>query len=189
MGRITTHATYRPFPVSKIKKHSMRYIISCCIASILVSSCSKDDSNVQVNIYVLKSFTPLPPDSAHRFRTGITNAIAEDVPLLTKTDIDYYTQSTSAFKLNRDIRPVIKDFNGGKGFVVVVNNEPVYYGLFHPGYLNSLTTGLAVIDPLFFFNNEMKIGFVTITGENLEQYDKRNDPKLIKALSALGKLR
>jgi hypothetical protein len=171
----------------------MRYIITSFIACLLLSGCSKDDakddSNVQVSVCVLKSLTVLPPDSTRRFRTEITNAVAEDEPLFTKTDITYYNQSTSAFKLNRDIRPLIKDFNASKGFVVVVNNEPVYYGLFHPGYLNSMTIALPVIDPILFFDNELKIGFVTVTGQNLEQYDKRNDPKLINALSAIGKLR
>jgi len=167
----------------------MRYIITCCIACILLSGCSKDDPNVQVSVYVLKSFTVVPPDSTRRFRTDITNAVAEDVPLFTKSDIVYYSESARSFKLSRDLRPVIKDFNASKGFVVVVNNEPVYYGVFHPGYLSSMVVGLATIDPIFFPDYELTIGFITITGENLEQYDKRNDQKLIKALRASGKLR
>lgn len=111
----------------------------------------------------------------------------EDAPLVADQDIAFYIQSEATFKLKKNIKSLIQNYGADKAFAVTVDNQPVYYGKFHPGYLSSLVFGLAIIDPLLLRNNELAIGFVTTAGPNA--LDKRNDVRLLSALKSSGRLR
>ena len=153
-------------------------------------SCNKDQSNKQVEIYLLKSFSivsnPTTPETV-----TITDAKLEKNPLVANSDIKYFKQSEYLFTLKKNIRPLIQDFSRENGFAVTVNNQLVYYGIFHPAFLASMTFGLATIDP-FIFTTDNSVSIQCVNFDNnpqLSQLDKRNDPRLLEAMSASGKLR
>ena len=154
--------------------------------------CDKDAdlSKAKVEIYLLQSFTasydPISPGT-----TSITNARLESKPLVANKDIEYYKQSEYFFKLNKNIKPLVKDFSKDKGFAVTVNGDVVYYGVFHPAFLSSITFGLATIDP-FALTTESSVGIQYAnfnSNPQLTQLDKRNDPRILEAMAATGRLR
>lgn len=164
----------------------MRYVFLCCLALVLFHGCKKEKAP-RVDIYVLKSFTQHINQATSPATLNISNAVLEDAPLVADQDIAFYIQSEATFKLKKNIKSLIQNYGADKAFAVTVDNQPVYYGKFHPGYLSSLVFGLAIIDPLLLRNNELAIGFVTTAGPNA--LDKRNDVRLLGALQASGRLR
>lgn len=177
----------RSLPSSK--KIFMKRLFYCCVLLLLFSGCKKKSTD-KIEIYMLQSFVVRTEPATSPPTITITNAVLSTTPLVADNEIEFYTKSTTTFKLKTDIKPIIQNYSTDKGFAVVVNGQPVYYGQFHPAYLSSISFGIATIDPTLFSNNELKIDFPTITGNaTLQQYDKRNDPLLINALSASGRLR
>jgi hypothetical protein len=164
--------------------------LACCLLLLSSLSCKKERSNDRVEIYLLKSFSivvnPTTPETV-----TITEAKLENTPLVSNRDIEYYKQSEYRFKLKKNIKPLIRDFSGDKGFAVTVNNQPVYYGLFHPAFLSSIRFGVATIDPVVFTtDNSVSMQYANFTNNpQLTQLDKRNDPRILNAMAASGKLR
>ena len=170
----------------------MRYLALLLIIGIAGAGCDKnhDLSKGKVEIYLLESFsTVLNP--AAPYAVSVTDAKLEKQPLVANNDIEYYEQAQYLFKLKKNIRPLIKDFSKDRGFAVRVNNETVYYGVFHPAFLSSLTFGVATIDP-FALTTETSVTVQYLNYDNnsqLAQLDKRNDPRILDALSVTGRLR
>lgn len=121
--------------------------------------------------------------------TSLTDVVLETFPLVSNDDIAYYTKSTTTFKLRKDIGTTIYNYAGDKAFAVVVDDVPVYYGLFRPGYYSSIVFGIASIDPILYNDKNLKIEFVKLTPDPFTALDKRNDDRLINALQATGRLR
>jgi len=175
-----------------LKNVTMRYLGLLLLLGIFGAGCSKDhdQSKNNVEIYLLESFsTVLNP--AFPYAVSIKDARLEKKPLVANGDIEYYEQAAFLFKLKKNIKPLIKDFSGDRGFAVTVNNETVYYGVFHPAFLSSLTFGVATIDP-FALTTESSVTMQYLNYDNnvqLAQLDKRNDPRILNALSATGRLR
>lgn len=121
----------------------------------------------------------------------VLNAILDDAPLVANQDIEIYTRKTTTFTTKKDIKTILQNYGAEQAFVVTIDDQPVYYGKFHPSYLSSLDFGVATIDPLMIVNNkELKINFVNIEGNSLlQQLDKRNDSRIINALRSSGRLR
>jgi len=164
--------------------------LACFLLLVIGISCDKDHSDNRVEIYLLKSFSIVSNATIPETVT-ITDAKLEKNPLVADNDIEYYKQSEWLFKLKKNIRPLIQDFSSDKGFAVMVNNHVVYYGIFHPAFLSSITFGLATIDP-FTFITESSVTMQYANFNNnpqLTQLDKRNDPRLLEAMSASGRLR
>jgi len=170
----------------------MKYLGMLLLLGIIGAGCNKnhDLAKNKVEIYLLESFSrvsnPVSP-----YAISITDARLEKQPLVRNGDIDYYEQAQYLFKLKKNIKPLIKDFSGDRGFAVTVNNETVYYGVFHPAFLSSLTFGVATIDP-FALTTESSVTMQYLNFDNnvqLAQLDKRNDPRILNALSATGRLR
>ncbi len=66
----------------------------------------------------------------------------------------------------------------------------MYYGRVHPAYLSSMTLGLATIDPILNDDYELIMRYVNIDQMPiLQQLDKRNDERLLRALRETGRLR
>ena len=170
----------------------MKYLGMLLLLGIVGAGCNKnhDLSKNKVEIYLLESFsTVLNPASPYAM--SVTDARLEKKPLVANNDIEYYEQAQYLFKLKKNIKPLIKDFSKDRGFAVTVNNETVYYGVFHPAFLSSLTFGLATIDP-FALTTESSVTMQYLNYDNnpqLAQLDKRNDPRILNALSATGRLR
>jgi imidazoleglycerol phosphate synthase glutamine amidotransferase subunit HisH len=167
----------------------MRIIISLCLATVLITACSKERTD-KVEIYMLKSFTRTMNTATTPATITYSNAELESSPLVADKNILFYTKSSTTFKLNKNIKPVIIDYAGDKGFAVTVNKKVIYFGQFHPSYYSSIAFGVATIDPILFQDNELKIRYATPTGyASLQQFDKRNDNAILDALQASGRLR
>jgi hypothetical protein len=121
----------------------------------------------------------------------VSNAVLEDKPLVSNADIQYYQESSATFALTKNIKAIIKDFTPSQGFAITVNSRPVYYGVFHPGYMSSIAFGIATIDPII-STTETSLG-VQYVGFNNDAYwlsfDKRNDAAIIDAFRNSGRLR
>lgn len=165
----------------------MRQILIYYVTLIFFTGCKKEHGS-RIEIYLLKSFTSTVDQTRTPAVISITNAVLDDTALITDQDILFYTKATTTFTLRKDIKATIQDYGPDKAFAVTVDNQPVYYGKFHPIYLSSITFGMATIDPVF-SNNELKIYFATTEGNFFEQLDKRNDSRIINTLIATNRLR
>jgi hypothetical protein len=148
-------------------------------------SCKKESAS-KVDIYMLKSFTTSINRTTSPGAISISNAILADTALVADSEIESYTQSTTTFKLRKDISSIIRNYSTNKAFAVTVDNKPVYYGLFHPGYLSSITFGLATIDPL---NQQLRINFTSNGSSDMLRLDKRNDSRIINSLRKSRRLK
>jgi hypothetical protein len=170
----------------------MKHLLLLLFLYVFAAGCSKDEgqSSDKVEIYLLESFSTVQ-NPAFPYAITITDAQLEKKPLVANGDIEYYEQAQYLFKLKKNIKPLIKDYSGDRGFAVTVNDEAVYYGVFHPAFLSSLTFGVATIDP-FVVTTESSVTVQYLNFDNnvqLAQLDKRNDPRILNALSATGRLR
>jgi hypothetical protein len=168
----------------------MRQICLGVILLIVITGCKKEQEHgSRVDIYLLKTFN-LSIDTTKKPAVNvITNAILADIPLVADEDIKFYARENYTFTLRKDIQSIIQNYGPDKAFAVTVDNHPIYYGVFHPMYLSSLPYGVAMIIPLLYKNNELRIDFVNLTGTYVSQFDKRNDNRIIDALKATGRLR
>lgn len=166
----------------------MRLLSFLCLSVILLASCRKEQGS-RVDIYLLKSFNSSIDTTQRPVVNVITNAILDDTPLIANEDIRYYTRTNCTFTLRKDIQAVIQNYGPDKAFAVTVNDQPVYYGRFHPAYMSSFVYGLATITPLFSKNNELRIDFVNLGGTFVDPLDKRNDASITNALKATRRLR
>lgn len=168
----------------------MRKIFLFSLTLILFVGCKKEERNLRIDIYLLKSFTATVDQSTTPVTVSITNAVLDDTPLVADQDIQSYTKATTTFTLKKDIQTIIQNYGTDKAFAVMVNNQPVYYGMFHPLYLSSMTFGVATIAPGLSNKNGLKIDFILTEGNDvLQQLDKRNDERIINALKATNRLR
>ena len=153
--------------------------------------CKKEEhaSGPRIDIYLLKSFTTTVDQSTAPATVSITNAVLDDIPLVSDKDIEAYVKATSTFVLKKDIHTIIRNYGPDKAFAVTVDNQPVYYGQFHPSYLNSITFGLATISPSLLNSDELQIDFITAEGNSFQQLDNRNNSRIIDALKARNRLR
>lgn len=167
----------------------MKLIIAFSLALILFAGCKKEHHH-SVDIYLLKSFNVSVGQSSTG-EVSNTNAILDDAPLVANQDIRFYKRKTTTFILKKDIKTILQNYGADKAFAVTIDDQPVYYGKFHPGYLSSLAFGVATIDPLMIVDDkELKIDFISIEGNSfLQLLDKRNDERIINALRSSGRLR
>jgi hypothetical protein len=120
----------------------------------------------------------------------INNAILETNPFVADKDILVYTKVTSTFTILKDIYPIIKDFGMGMGFAITVDDNPIYYGRFHPAFLSSITFGVSTIDPAISLGSELPIHFALLNGNAmLQSLDQRNDERILYSLRETNRLR
>lgn len=167
----------------------MKQAFLYCVVLLLFTGCKKEQGP-KVDIYLLHSFTTVVDQSTIPATVSIQNPVLESRPLVADKDIELYAKATSTFILHKDIQSIIQDFNSDKAFAVTVDNEPVYYGKFHPLHLSSILFGVATITPMADRNDALHIGFATFDGSTfLQQLDKRNDSRIMQALDETGRLR
>lgn len=172
----------------------MRYVCVYIIA-LAVMGCTGEATlplkglNNKIEIYQLKSYTQ-KTDTSFAIRTIVlSDLVLEDSPLVTDTEIRSYTQSSYTFELSKNLNPIIKNFGPDKAFVVMVDKEVIYFGMFRPAYLNSILFSIPYIEPIL-TNNNLHINYATIGSTGAQQpIDKRNDMKLINALKATNRLK
>ena len=168
----------------------MRYI-ALLIVLTSFAACTRERSYNRVEIYLLRSFTHVYDTTIKPGVSVIRDPVLESSPLVNDHEIKSYTKADAIFKLSTDINDRLKNLGPDKGFAVTLDGDPVYYGTFHPGYMSSVRLGIATIDPLF-THDQLLMNYVLFSGGNpniLQQLDKRNDPALLAALQASGRLR
>jgi hypothetical protein len=166
----------------------MKHIFFLWLGVLLLAGCKKEHGS-RVDIYMLKSFTAGIDRTVTPAVNTITNATLDNTPLVADEDIVLYDKETSTFTLKKDIKSIIQNYGPDKAFAVTVDNQVVYYGAFHPGYMSSMVFGLATIDPILYNNRELRIQFINITGLYVHPLDKRNDDQIIRSLRATARLR
>ena len=167
----------------------MRTLVFFSLCFLFFAGCKKEAGS-RVEIYLLQSFTKTINQATMPATVVMTNSKLSPSPLVADNDIARYNPASKTFLVKKDLRPLLKNLGPDKGFAVTVDKEPVYVGLFHPSYMSSLVFGLATIDPLSFHENELKIHYVDLVGDPvLQQLDKRNHERLIRALKETGRLR
>lgn len=185
---MTALQRFYSFCCHHLKAFIMRQTFIYCLVLILLIGCKKENAS-KVDIYMLKSFT-VNVDPTVSPAPMFSNVVLADTPLVADEDIRFYTISTTTFTLKKDIQSVIMNYGADKAFAVTVDDEPVYFGIFHPMYLNSIPIGVAMIVPFSYKNNELEITFSTIEGNSdLKKLDKRNDKLITRSLMASGRIR
>lgn len=165
-------------------KRALLYILS---SLAFLSGCQKHSSSERVEIFILKSFTA-NISQTNPSTISFSNAALQDEPFVADADIQFYNRATTTFKLKVNIQPVVRDYTGDKAFAVTVNAKPIYFGLFHPGYLSSTIFGIATIDPVLLRSNELQIQFANIDMLYTD-FDKRNDDLIINTLKKTNRIR
>lgn len=169
----------------------MKPIFLYCLVFTILLGCKKQEvEGPSVDIYLLKSFTTSIDRTTNPATLIITNAELEEKPLVADEDILFYTKATTTFTLLKDIQTNIQHYGSDKGFAVTVDSMPIYFGRFHSIYSSSITIGVATITSFLFNNNKLQIDFPSIEGSaDLQRLDKRNDPRILNAFKATGRLR
>lgn len=167
---------------------AMKWILFLFISLLAITGCRKN-GDAKVEIYLLRSYIT-QTDPSNPGLVSINNAVLEDTPFIRNEEIKSYDKQARSFRLYTNIKQDIQGYGADKAFAVTVNNDPVYYGRFHPAYLSSMTLGLATIDPILNGENELIMRYVFIDQMPvLQQLDKRNDQRLLRALRETGRLR
>ncbi len=165
----------------------MKRILFIIISLLLLAGCRKN-GGAKVEIYLLQSYTTYS-DPSNPGLVSINNAVLQDTPFVRDDEIRYYDQQARSFRIRTNIKQDVQTFGPDKAFAVTVNNTPIYYGRVHPAYLSSITIGIATIDPILTGTNDLPIRFAFIDQlAILQQLDKRNDPAILNALRATGRL-
>jgi hypothetical protein len=166
----------------------MNRILFFLFSLLLLAGCRKNGA-AKVEIYLLQSYTT-SISSANPGIVSINNPVLEDTPFVRDDEIAYYDQQSRTFRIRTNIKQDVQTFGPDKAFAVTVNNDPVYYGRVHPAYLSSITFGIATIDPILTGTNELPMRYAFMDQvPALQQLDKRNDPRILNAFRATGRLR
>lgn len=166
----------------------MKWILFLFVSLVVMAGCRKK-GDAKVEIYLLRSYVTTT-DPVNPGLVSINSAVLEDTPFVRDDEIRYYDKQARSFRMRTNIKQDIQTFGPDKAFAVTVNNDPVYYGRVHPAYLSSLTLGLATIDPILNGDYELIMRYVDIDQMPiLQQLDKRNDERLLRALRETGRLR
>ncbi|RYZ49356.1 MAG: hypothetical protein EOO14_20785 [Chitinophagaceae bacterium] len=164
-----------------------RLFVLALLAGLLVG-CKKEGED-KVEIYLLESFTRTVDASATPATIKITDARFSGSPLVADADIAGYSPAKHTFYLKKNVNPAIKNFGPDKAFAVTVNRQPVYYGEFRPLHLSSVVYGISFVEP-YMTTREMKIDYLWLDNvPRIQNLDKRNDSRLVKALLKSGRLR
>lgn len=155
---------------------------------LLLAGCRKN-GGAKVEIYLLQSYTT-ETNPGNPNLVSINNAVLQDTPFVRDDEIRYYDQGARTFWIRTNIKQDVQTFGPDKAFAVTVNSIPVYYGRVHPAYLSSQTLGIATIDPILTGTNDLQMRYILIDQMPiLQQLDKRNDPRIMDAFRATGRLR
>jgi hypothetical protein len=151
----------------------------------LFTACGKNNNRPRVDFFLLSSFDLVVDTTTNPAIHRISNPVLSDAPFIANNAIIAYSQANRTFRLNRDVSKFFDNLNRTNAFAVTVNNQPVYYGVFHASYLSSLIFGLPTLDPLRTNSRELPVNYIFLTGSSdLSKLDKRNDNQLMQALKA-----
>lgn len=162
----------------------MKYCLLLISAILFFASCKKNNTDgKQVEVYLLKMHQPI----AGKCQVDAATAILQDTAVVRNDEIVAYSKKEYTFELTTSAIAKIQGLKDRDAFVVTVDKQVIYYGYYKPfisssSCPNSITMNNLVIGPN---RIEMNLGYA---GASPDIDDQRNNPKLIAALSAQGKL-
>lgn len=145
---------------------------------------SGTDGRAEFAIYLLKGpgYT-----AAQAWNQPLESLVLADGPFLATGDLKFYNWQTHEFAVSASVDTQLAAFRrtpgptGGIPFVVVVGTERIYLGAFWYGY-SSMISQVPFIDALGNPHRINKCESVLVTE------DKRADPRVYRALRAVGVL-
>jgi hypothetical protein len=167
-------------------------VLSCLV---LLLSCSKSDSGSPVNgasgkveIYLLNKVEWVPG----KCEVNGARSIPDALPVITNNDIIAYYSSVYEFEVNSDAFKRIIGLSDKTPFVVTLNKEVIYYGIYKPFISSSSCDHSITMSTLNYNINEfrlqMRLGYPgLLQGVTVE--DLRNHNNLLSALEKQGKLK
>jgi hypothetical protein len=168
----------------------MRPLLLILFPLCLLLSCTKEDLNApgtEVGIYTLASFKWV----ANICQVDPSTAVLDAAPMVANADITRYDQVAFVYhltpaavaKLNSQLKP-------GQPFAVTVDRQPVFIGVYKPGFLSS--SCMESITMSYIAPNgtsiQLGLGYPPSAIRTSAVIDDPNHPKLIATFKAQGKL-
>lgn len=170
----------------------IQLLVLSCMALLL--SCSKaDDGNPagasgKVEIYLLNKVEWVPG----RCEVDAARSIPDSRPIITNSDIIAYYSSVYEFDVNADAFKRIVGLSDKTPFVVTLNKEVIYYGVYKPFISSSSCDHSITMSTLSYNINEfrlqMRLGYPGLL-QGITVEDLRNHNNLLSALEKQGKLK
>jgi hypothetical protein len=151
----------------------------------LFFSCKKSNEQGDVEIYVLKSYQMV----AGKCQIDGANASLNDNAIVANDDIVSYSKMDYSFTLTDTAIQKIKAFGPFVPFALTVNKQVIYYGIYKPAISSSSCDHSITMDVDWSSRNKiiLKLGYPSLQpGVAID--DQRNNPTILNALSAQGKL-
>ena len=113
-----------------------------------------------------------------------------DAPLISGDDIILYYRDTHEIELTPEAFERLKAFTVptfGEVFVVCVDKQPVYSGVFRVAWSSYLNQGVSITIPFLSKSNTIQLGFLNLDDSPLE--DPRSNLVIMESLEKSGKLK
>lgn len=165
----------------------MQKLLPVLILFISLAGCKKDkrDGAKEIEFYTLKSYQLV----AGKCQVDASTAVTEDQPFVFNNDILQYVKNKHEYRLTANAIQSISALPPRTAFAVTLNKEIIFLGIYMPMFLSS-TCDHSIT--LFTLDNTAYIqlgypGWIQTAAPAID--DLRNNPSLLAALKAQGKLR
>jgi len=144
----------------------------------------KPAGNQRVEIYGLEGYQLVP----NKCQVNPSTAVLNTTPVISNSEIISYSKGSHEFRLTNPGKEASKAFENMFTFAVTVDREVIYYGIYKPFTSSSSCDHSITMNIAFSTGNlSMILGYPsTMAGVTID--DQRNNPKLLAALDAQGKL-
>ena len=154
---------------------------------VLMAACNKGsaDNKKEIEFYLLESYQLV----AGKCQVNPSTAILQNVPFVSNNEIRQYNKDQFEYRLSESAIQKINALSPRAPFAVTVNKEIVFLGIYMPPTMSSTCEHSIT---MFALNNTAYIhlgypGWIqTPTTTAID--DQRNNPSLLAALKAQGKL-
>jgi hypothetical protein len=102
-------------------------------------------------------------------------------PLITQDDVISYSSTTYIMQVSNDAASRINNLIAGKPFVICVNRQPVYWGVFWTSASSSTFSGV-IIDTTPLYDKDYKFELGYPNESYFKGEDPRNNPLILEAL-------
>jgi hypothetical protein len=168
----------------------MRPLLLILFPLCLLLSCTKEDRNApgtEIEIYTLVSFKWVPS----KCRVDASTAVLAAAPMVTNADITRYDQVALRYHLTpAAVTRLDNQLKPGQPFAVTVDRQPVFVGVYKPGFLSSScmeSITMSYISPNG-TSIQLGLGYPPSAIRTPAVIDDPNHPKLIATFKAQGKL-
>lgn len=165
----------------------MRKLFSLLFLLSLFAACNKGSAEYtkEIEFYVLESYQFV----TGKCQVNPSTAIIQNAPLISNNEILQYNKSRFEYRLSKAAIQKINALSPRSAFAVTVDKEIVFLGIYMPPTMSSTCEHSIT---MFALNNiaYMHLGYPgwiqTPTTAGID--DQRNNPSLLAALKAQGKL-